>query len=109
MHFAAFFCAAVTKQRGKQLLELMMRFGPKSNNMNTVQRGQGGGGSNRTRVWSDQAIKPSVKAPLHSLFYFYLINLFYFYLYMKKLDHLKLAPSILVIFQLLVFCLFNTF
>ncbi len=43
MHFAAFFCAVVTKQRGKQLLELMMRFGPKSNNMNTVQRGQGGG------------------------------------------------------------------
>ncbi len=41
MHFAAFFCAAVTKQRGKQLPELMMRFEPKSNNMNTVQRGEG--------------------------------------------------------------------
>ncbi len=46
MQFSAFFCTTVTKQRNKQLLQLMTQANrgsdPTKNNMNSVQQGQGG-------------------------------------------------------------------
>ncbi len=63
MHFAAAFCAAVTKQRGKQLLAWWHKqTGSDPNEIIWTQSSGGRGRGEQTNSGSDQAIEPSVKA-----------------------------------------------